>query len=748
MLTRPTADSIATQAHDVRNARHGDPFAFLGQHTGTADGHARTGRCVRVFLPWAEAVRVIDPESGADLAEAERADDAGLFLADLPDATQPVPYKLRVTHGETTVDVWDPYGFQPVLGELDTYFIGEGTHLKLYEKMGAHVTTLGGVSGVAFTVWAPNARRVSVVGDFNGWDGRVHPMRKHLNCGVWEIFLPEAQAGSRYKFEIVGADGGLLPLKSDPYAFFCEVPPATACVVYDLDGFDWTDAEWMDTRAQRVERRAPISIYEVHLGSWKRVIDADSGAERPMTYRELADDLPAYARDMGFTHIELLPVNEHPFDGSWGYQPIGLFAPTSRFGTPDDFRYFVDRCHAAGVGVIIDWVAGHFPEDAHGLVWFDGTHLYEHADPRQGRHMDWGTLIYNYGRTEVRNFLLANALFWLDKFHIDGLRVDAVASMLYLDYSREGDDWIPNQFGGRENLEAIDFLRRMNELVYGHFPGAVTLAEESTAWPMVSRPTYLGGLGFGYKWNMGWMNDTLKYISEDPVHRRYRHNDLTFSLIYAFNENFVLPLSHDEVVHGKRSILGRMPGDCWQQFANMRTYLAYMWTHPGKKLLFMGSEFAQGREWNYRTSLDWHLLETAWHRQTQGLVRDLNHLYRDVPAMHVHDCEGEGFAWIDCNDHTHSVLAFVRRESADPNAPFLIVVCNFTPVVRETYRIGAPRAGWYTEVLNTDSADYGGSGVTNDRVVTLPQECHGHSQSLLLTLPPLATVILKPDPVE
>jgi len=741
MLDSPLADI----ARAIAEARHGDPFAVLGQHAGPADGTKGKGRCVRAFLPWARAVEVIDPDTGASLAEARRVDEAGLFVADFPKATERFAYKLRTTSPEMTFDMWDPYGFSPVLGELDTYFIGEGTHTRLYEKMGAHVTTLDGVRGTAFTVWAPNAQRVSVVGDFNGWDGRQHPMRKHLNCGVWEIFLPEVGAGTRYKYEIVGAEGGLLPLKADPYAFYAEIPPATASVVHDLGEYDWTDQAWMEQRAQAVDRDSPISVYEVHLGSWKQIIDGETGQCRPMTYRELAEELPAYVRDLGFTHIELLPVNEHPFDGSWGYQPIGLFAPTSRFGDPEDFRFFVDRCHAAGIGVIIDWVAGHFPEDAHGLVWFDGTHLYEHADPRQGRHQDWGTLIYNYGRTEVRNFLLANALFWLDKFHIDGLRVDAVASMLYLDYSREGDDWIPNKYGGRENLEAIDFLRRMNELVYGHFPGAITMAEESTAWPMVSRPTYLGGLGFGYKWNMGWMNDTLRYIGQDPIHRRYHHNDLTFSLIYAFNENFVLPLSHDEVVHGKRSILGRMPGDCWQQFANMRAYLAYMWTHPGKKLLFMGTEFAQGREWNYQTSLDWHLLDTDWHRQMLSTVRALNHLYRDHPALHALDCESDGFAWIDCTDHENSVLAYIRRESDAPDAPFVLVVLNLTPMVRQDYRIGAPKEGWYTEILNTDSAEFGGSDVTNGRVVTLPQEAHGHPQSLMLTLPPLAAVVLRPE---
>jgi 1,4-alpha-glucan branching enzyme len=740
MLTSPIADSVRA----IVEARHGDPFSFLGPHAGRADGTDTKGRCVRALLPWAEAVSVIDPDSGAVLGEMARTHDAGLFVADFPKARERFAYKLRITGGGHTLDLWDPFSFSPVLGELDTYFIGEGTHLKLYEKMGAHMATIDGVRGVAFTVWAPNARRVSVVGDFNGWDGRQHPMRKHPNCGVWEIFLPEVPEGTRYKYEILGAEGNLMPLKADPYAFYAEVPPATASVVWDLGDYDWTDQEWMDRRAETVDRSAPISVYEVHIGSWKHVIDAGTGQSRPMTYRELAEDLPRYVREMGFTHIELLPVNEHPFDGSWGYQPIGLFAPTSRFGTPDDFRYFVDRCHAHGIGIIVDWVAGHFPEDAHGLVWFDGTHLYEHADPRQGRHMDWGTLIYNYGRTEVRNFLLANALFWLDKFHIDGLRVDAVASMLYLDYSREADDWIPNKFGGRENLEAIDFIRRMNELVYGQFPGAITLAEESTAWPMVSRPTYLGGLGFGYKWNMGWMNDTLRYISEDPIHRQYHHNELTFSLIYAFNENFMLPLSHDEVVHGKRSVLGRMPGDCWQQFANMRAYLSYMWTHPGKKLIFMGTEFAQGREWNYQSSLDWHLLDVDYHSQMKDLVAALNRLYVDTPALHRHDCESDGFSWIDCTDYQNSVVAYVRRESTEPDAGFVVVVCNLTPMVREDYRIGAPRAGWYEEVLNSDDTRFGGSGVTNGRVVALPQEAHGHAQSLLLTLPPLATVILKP----
>jgi 1,4-alpha-glucan branching enzyme len=593
---------------------------------------------------------------------------------------------------------------------------------------------------VGFAVWAPNATRVSVVGDFNNWDGRRHVMRFRVECGVWEIFVPALPEGSLYKYEILSKKGELLPLKQDPFAFFCEQAPSTAGIVYDLTRFRWHDDEWMRHRGKAIGCDAPLSIYEVHLGSWRRNPETNSY----LTYYELADQLIPYVKDMGFSHIELLPVTEHPFDGSWGYQPLGLFAPTSRFGRPDEFREFVDRCHQAGIGVILDWVPGHFPTDAHGLGWFDGTNLYEHSDPRQGRHQDWGTLIYNYGRYEVSDYLLNNGLFWLEEYHLDGLRVDAVASMLYLDYSRRPGEWVPNAHGGNENLEAIGFLRRMNEVIFQSHPRVTTIAEESTSWPMVSRPTYLGGLGFGYKWNMGWMNDTLAYMSRDPVFRKYIHDRLTFGLLYAFSENFVLPLSHDEVVHGKGSLIRKMPGDRWQRFANLRTYLAFMFTHPGKKLLFMGGEFGQEREWDHDSSLDWHLLEDPSHAGLQRLVRDLNHLYRRVPALHQRDTEAEGFEWIDCTDVEDSVISYLRKGRKQDE--IAVVICNFTPIVRRGYRVGVPRGGLYIERLNTDSALYGGSDVGNaGRVMANEIKCHGRSHSVDLTLPPLAVIVLTPE---
>ncbi|WP_413207688.1 1,4-alpha-glucan branching protein GlgB [Rhodospirillum sp. A1_3_36] len=718
-------------------ARHSNPFAFLGPHEGKAEG-GTGGHCVRAFLPKATAVTLLAQGNGAEIGPMKRLHPDGLFGIDLPATLPGLPvYRLRVEEDGQSREIEDPYRFGPVIGELDRHLLGEGTHLEIYHKLGAHPMEVDGVAGTSFAVWAPNASRVSVVGAFNGWDGRVHPMRQHPGSGVWDLFLPGVGVGAVYKFELTGPDGALLPAKADPYAFHAEKPPHTASIVCGLGSHTWTDQDWMARRAASVDRSAPISVYEVHLESWKR-----KEGNEPLTYDELAAELIPHVQALGFTHIELLPVSEYPFDGSWGYQPIGLFAPTSRFGDPNGFRRFVNACHDAGLGVILDWVAGHFPEDAHGLAWFDGSHLYEHSDPRQGRHMDWGTLIYNYGRNEVRNFLLANALFWLDEFHIDGLRVDAVASMLYLDYSREDGQWVPNKYGGRENLEAIDFLRRMNELVYDRFPGAVTIAEESTAWPMVSRPTHLGGLGFGYKWNMGWMNDTLGYIGQDPIHRRYHQNDLTFGLLYAFSENFVLPLSHDEVVHGKRSILGRMPGDTWQQFANLRAYYGFMWTHPGKKLLFMGNEFAQGREWNYAASLDWHLLDIDWHRGVMDLVTDLNRVYRDTPALHDLDCEGEGFEWLDCSDADNSVLSFVRKGKQPSEV--VMVICNMTPIPREDYRLGLPQDGVWEEILNTDEARYGGSGKSNGTFEAEAVKSHGRTHSMALTLPPLSTLVLRP----
>jgi 1,4-alpha-glucan branching enzyme len=708
-----------------------DPFAVLGMHRGK-DG----GVSVRAFLPDAREVSVVAAANGSVALALDRIHDAGFFCGELPPPAEPFPYRLRVKWPEGESEAYDPYAFPPVLGELDAYLIAEGSHAEPYYRLGAHVRRIQDVDGVAFAVWAPNARRVSVVGPFNGWDGRRHAMRLRIESGVWEIFIPGLAPGELYKYEIKDRRGNLLPLKSDPYGFRAERPPSTASIVASFDGYEWRDGEWLRQRAARNAFDAPISIYEVHLGSWRRGADG-----RYLTYRDLAAELVPYVQELGFTHIELLPVSEHPFDGSWGYQPIGLFAPTSRFGAPDDFRHFVGACHEAGLAVLLDWVPGHFPNDAHGLAQFDGTALYEHADPRQGQHMDWGTLIYNYGRREVRNFLISNARFWIDRYHVDGLRVDAVASMLYLDYSRETGQWVPNVHGGNENLEAVDFLKRMNEAVFGHGVGATTAAEESTSWPMVSRPTYIGGLGFGFKWNMGWMHDTLGYISQDPVHRRYHQDKLTFGLLYAFSENFILPLSHDEVVHGKRSLLGRMPGDRWQRFANLRAYYGFMFAHPGKKLLFMGGEIAQESEWNHDGQLDWHLLQQAEHAGVRRLVGDLNRVYRDFPALHQLDGSAEGFEWIDCIDAENSVIAFLRR--ARDGSAFVIAVCNFTPVVRPGYRIGVPEAGNYREIINTDAEHYGGSGVGNPEPIEASSvECHGRPASLELKLPPLATVML------
>jgi 1,4-alpha-glucan branching enzyme len=626
-----------------------------------------------------------------------------------------------------------------ILGDLDAHLFAEGTHREAYRKLGAHRMQRNGVDGIGFAVWAPNAGRVSVVGDFNGWDAHADPMDKRWDCGVWERFIPQAREGDRYKYALWNAGGNALPLKADPYAFRSELRPATASIVSPLP--PPPDALERENEERIVQHReAPIAIYEVHLGSWKR---RPEEANRFLTYRELADDLLPYAKWMGFTHVELLPVSEYPFDGSWGYQPTGLFAPTSRYGTPEDFRYFVERAHGHGLGVLIDWVPGHFPADEHGLANFDGTHLYEHADPRQGWHPDWDTYVYNYGRREVKNFLISNALFWLDEYGVDGLRVDAVASMLYLDYSRPSGEWVPNRFGGNENIEAIQFLRELNEAAYGEYPHAITVAEESTAWPMVSTPTYLGGLGFGYKWNMGWMHDTLAYMSRNPVHRKFHHDQLTFSMVYAFSENYVLPLSHDEVVHGKGSILARMPGDAWQRFANVRLLYTFMYAHPGKKLLFMGNEFAQEREWNHDASLDWHLTNDANHAGIQRLVRDLNRLYTATPALFQRDATADGFRWL-AQDWETSVISFLR--SGHDAREFAIAVCNFTPVVREGFRIGVPFAARYTEVLNSDAKIYGGSDAGNGgsvAVETIPS--HGFAHSISLTLPPLGAIVLLPS---
>ena len=725
------AGRLGPEARAAVEGRHGDPFAFFGMHRG------QRGLCVRALLPDAERLLVVEAEAQSVAGEAKRLDPAGLFEAKIAGRKAPFRYRLRAWRNGGWDEFEDVYRFSPVLGELDLHLLVEGTHLRSYDKLGAHLRTHDGVEGVAFAVWAPNARRVSLVGDFNGWDGRRMPMRLRHAGGFWELFVPGLPAGTLYKYEILGPAGELLPLKADPYAQETELPPRTASVVPHPSRHRWRDAAWLAERQRRNDREAPVSVYEVHLGSWRRDLARAGGY---LDYRRLAAELVPYVRDLGFTHIEVLPIAEYPFDGSWGYQPTALYAPTRRYGSPDDFRAFVDACHAAGLGLWLDWVPGHFPTDAHGLARFDGTALYEHADPRQGLHREWNTYIYNYGRSEVANFLLSNALYWLREFHIDGVRVDAVASMLYLDYNRNEGEWIANPYGGRENLDAIGFLRRLNELAFGDESGATTVAEESTAWPMVSRPTYLGGLGFGFKWNMGWMHDTLRYISKDPVHRKYHHNDMTFGLLYAFHENFILPLSHDEVVYGKGSLFTKMPGDRWQRFANLRAYFAFMWTHPGKKLLFMGGEFAQQREWNHDIGLDWQVLEDPLNAGVQRLVRDLNRLYRDCPALYRLDGEAEGFAWIDAANVGDSILVYLRR--GREAGEVAVVVCNFTPVPRHDYRIGVPLSGRWRERINTDAALYGGSGVGNwGTVEAEPQPMHGHPHSLSLQLPPLGVLI-------
>ena len=730
-----TPQTLRKHVGRIVSAHHDDPFGFLGMHDDD-----KQGLVVRAFLPQAKSVSVIDASNGALVAELPRVHDDGVFAGPVGPKGRRFAYRLRLQTAGGPQEIDDPYRFPPILGEMDVYLIAEGKHLRLDEKLGAHPMSMDGVSGTGFAVWAPNAARVSLVGDFNDWDGRRHPMRFRAECGVWEMFVPGLGEGALYKYEIASKDDKLMALKVDPFAFFCEQAPGTSGIVYDLSRYRWDDQAWMRKRGAAIDRHAPVSIYEVHLGSWRRSVEE---GRRYLTYAELADSLIPYVQDMGFTHIEVLPISEHPFDGSWGYQPLGLFAPTSRFGRPDEFRNFVDRCHEAGIGVINDWVPGHFPSDPQGLGWFDGTALYEHADPRKGRHMDWGTLIYNYGRYEVADFLLNNALFWIEEYHLDGLRVDAVASMLYLDYSRKAGEWIPNEHGGNENLEAIAFFRRTNEHLYSQFPDVATIAEESTSWPMVSRPTYVGGLGFGYKWNMGWMHDSLSYMSKEPVYRKYHHDQLTFGLVYAFAENFVLPLSHDEVVHGKGSILGKMPGDRWQKFANLRAYYTFMFTHPGKKLLFMGGEFGQEREWNHDASLDWHLLDDPDHAGMQKLVRDLNGLYRGVPALHELDCDPAGFEWIDCTDWEKSVITYLRKGRSPEDVA--VVVCNFTPVVREEYRIGVPFGGVYRERLNSDAGVYGGSNVGNaGAVMATETACHGRPYSLVVTLPPLGAMVFVP----
>ena len=664
----------------------------------------------------------------------------GLFEAILKAESVSFRYRFRVANHEGhSWEFEDPYRFPPILGDLDLHLMGEGTHYRNYKKLGAHLRENEGVRGVEFAVWAPNARRVSVVGDFNRWDGRRHAMRSRGSSGIWELFIPGLVQGETYKYEIKSRFNDYLVQKSDPYGFAAELRPRTASRVWDVEGFHWTDQEWMDQRAQRQSLEAPISVYELHLGSWKKTSENNTGF---LNYRQIADDLVIHMKALNFTHVELMPISEFPFDGSWGYQPVGYFAPTSRFGTPDDFAYFVDTMHKNGFGVILDWVPAHFPSDEHGLGFFDGTHLYEHEDPRLGEHRDWGTKIFNYGRPEVANFLLGNALFLLEVYHIDGLRVDAVASMLYLDYSRKQGEWVPNIHGGNENLEAISLIKRFNELCHLEHPGVLTIAEESTSWIGVSRPTYLGGLGFSLKWNMGWMNDTLRYFSKDPIHRKYEHSALTFSMIYAFNENFMLPLSHDEVVHGKGSLLNKAPGDLWQKFANLRLMYSYMYAHPGKKLLFMGSEIAPWNEWNHDASLDWHLLDWSSHRGIFNIIRDLNALVRDDPALHEVDFDWRGFEWIELHDWENSVLSFMRR-AKDPREA-IVVVCNFTPVPRLDYRIGVPEPGFYREAFNSDSEIYGGSNVGNYGGIWAEHTPYGgRPYRLTLRVPPLGVVFLK-----
>jgi 1,4-alpha-glucan branching enzyme len=729
--------SEVTLEHDVQQILHGghpDPFRVLGMHRIRRNGSEQV--VVRAYLPEAEEVRVVHLDTGQETEMAPVAE--GFFEVVFPDVDERFRYRLRYRVGSgDDVEREDPYGFPSTLSDLDLYLLGEGTDLRLYEKLGAHPTTVNGISGVRFAVWAPTASRVSVVGEFNRWDGRVHPMRVHPGAGVWEIFVPELAPGTVYKYEIRPPRGGPAFLKADPVGFQSELRPATASVVHDRTRYRWADAEWMERRRVSDPCSGPISIYEVHLGSWRR-----GEGDRMLSYRELAHQLGEYVLEMGFTHVELLPVMEHPYDPSWGYQVTGYFAPTSRFGSPDDFRYLVDHLHQQGIGVILDWVPAHFPKDAPALRRFDGTALYEHEDPRQGEHPDWGTQVFNFGRNEVRNFLISNALYWLEEFHADGLRVDAVASMLYLDYSREEGGWIPNPHGGRENLEAIDFMRDLNRLVRDRVPGVLMIAEESTAWPGVTHGVETGGLGYHLKWNMGWMNDFLRFIEQDPVHRKYHFGLLTFSLMYAFSERFVLPISHDEVVHGKRSLLDKMPGDAWQKRANLRLALAFMWAHPGKQLLFMGSEIGQWREWSEERSLDWHLLEDPAHAGIQRWVRDLNHAYRTDPAFWGRDFSYEGFEWIDFHDVEGSVLSFIRRGERPEDET--VFVLNFTPVVREAYRVGVPGGGTWREVLNSDAEAYGGGNVGNSGGVTAEeQQAHGRAWSVCLRLPPLGALMLK-----
>ncbi|MDQ0654553.1 1,4-alpha-glucan branching protein GlgB [Pseudomonas cedrina] len=730
-----TAMPASKDVEALVRAEHHDPFSILGPHD---DEHG--GQFIRAFLPEALSVQVLARDGGEQIGALDASQVPGLFVGQF-NTRQPYLLKIQWAGGEQITE--DPYSFtQLLLGEMDLYLFAEGNHRDLSSCLGAQVTSVDGVQGVRFAVWAPNARRVSVVGDFNIWDGRRHPMRLRHPSGVWEIFIPRLQPGAAYKYEILGAHG-ILPLKADPMALATQLPPDTASKVAAPLQVDWQDHEWMQARVEKQKTTAPLSIYELHVGSWQCELDEAGEVARQYNWRELAERLVPYVQQLGFTHVELMPIMEHPFGGSWGYQALSQFAPTARFGSPEDFAYFVNALHQADIGVILDWVPAHFPTDTHGLAQFDGTALYEYANPLEGFHQDWDTLIYNLGRTEVHGFMLASALHWLKHFHIDGLRVDAVASMLYRDYSRKAGEWVPNRHGGRENLEAIEFLRHLNDVVALEAPGALVIAEESTAWPGVSQPTQQGGLGFNYKWNMGWMHDSLHYIQQDPVYRAHHHNELSFGLVYAWSERFILPISHDEVVHGKHSLIDKMPGDRWQKFANLRAYLAFMWMHPGKKLLFMGCEFGQWREWNHDQQLDWYLLQYQEHQGVQKLVGDLNRLYREEPALHEQDDAPQGFQWLIGDDALNSVYAWLRwSKDGKP----VLVVANFTPVPREAYTVGVPFAGRWKEVINTDAEMYAGSNYGNGgEVITLDEPRHGQPVSLSLNVPPLGVLILRPE---
>ena len=730
---------FSTQVNAIVNADHPNAFAFLGLHSDSKSDYL----VINTFQANADSVELLvannKGEFNKSLVKLVKVDPRGFFTKKLR-RKKHFSYQLKVTHGKHQQIIDDAFAFAPKISDFDLHLLAQGNHQKPYQVLGANVQQYRlkkkTITGTQFSVWAPNASHVAVIGDFNHWDGRRHPMCNINNSGYWAIFIPNIHAGCAYKFELKDSSGKLLPHKADPYGKQAQYRPETASIIADNTPYSWQDQAWLNERAQRNNRHAAISIYEVHLGSWRRGCNNEF-----LNYREIADKLIPYTLEMGFTHIQLMPVSEYPFDGSWGYQPVGLFAPTARFGNKKDFQYFVDKCHQANLGLLIDWVPAHFPSDEHGLAKFDGTHLYEHADPRQGYHPDWNTLIYNYGRVEVANFLRASALHWLDTYHLDGIRVDAVASMLYLDYSRKAGEWLPNKHGGRENLEAVAFLQRFNEELYQQYPDCFSVAEESTSWAGVSHPTSTGGLGFGFKWNMGWMNDTLSYIQQDPIHRQHHHNQLTFGLVYAFDENFILPISHDEVVHGKGSMIAKMPGDAWQQFANLRAYYAFMWAHPGKKLLFMGCEFAQGKEWNFDSELDWHQLDIHWHSGVQRLIKDLNNVYKNTPALYQLDCEKEGFSWLDHQNNQQSLLSFVRYAQEPQQA--VIVVCNFTPNTHHNFKIGVPFTGHYVELINSDLKIYSGSGLSNTSGVTsqpIPWQEQAHS--IEITIPPLSTLIL------